>query len=221
MRPICVRKWPRIISASGPQQGGLTLAEHILEGRSQILSNMLKATYELWGSVSRGYNCKVTREDEPDTHKCCAALNLFEMTNYLRGLELFPMLKETSTLQSSPHELSTMLFNAQQMIPSATTLSIGRRGTVPVQSPRHGQCHIGFRLANTMTRILVNVPWPVEIPTLLSIKRNGGEYRVGHACGNSDPGLAVSDNHGAVAMKQTNCCDRETWQTVATARRSK
>ncbi|UPX15737.1 uncharacterized protein EKO05_0006176 [Ascochyta rabiei] len=123
-----------------------TLA-HINEGRRQILADMLRATYELWRTISEGINCKVANEDEPNSREVCAAINLFNFTRYLRGLELFPMLKDTTTYQPSPQELSILLSNAQHIIPIGMTVSVGWRGSVPVRSGRHGRCHIGHQLA--------------------------------------------------------------------------
>ncbi|KAF2624192.1 hypothetical protein BU25DRAFT_163068 [Macroventuria anomochaeta] len=168
--------------------------EHIKEGRKQILCTMLKVTYDLWASLSQGSNCKIGREDEPNVRRRCAAVNLLELTDYLRALGLFPMLKTVETFQWSPYDLSTMLADAKALIPIAATLLISRRGSAPVESPRHGQCHIGSQLAAIPARILNDVAWPVGIPTLLHIKDNGGEYRLDYAyanpCADVD-GLAV------------------------------
>ncbi|KAJ4331936.1 hypothetical protein N0V95_009777 [Ascochyta clinopodiicola] len=69
---------------------------------------------------------------------------------YLRGLELFPVLKDTTTYQPSPYELSTILSNARHLIPIGMTVSLATRAV----------------------QVLEQVAWPVEIPTLLRIKRN-------------------------------------------------
>jgi hypothetical protein len=125
--------------------------------------------------MSNDDNCKVTDADRPGIQKGCTAANFLELTRYLKALGLLPMLKSTTTIQSSPFELSQMISNAQLMIPFASSLTIGRRGQVPTQTGRHGQCHVGNRLAANMAHVLDSLPWPVEHQTLNEIRRNAGE----------------------------------------------
>lgn len=138
---------------------------------------MLSTTYDLWTSTIEGLNCKVANDDELSVREGCAAINLLKYTRFLQSLELFPMLRDTATYQSSPYELYTMLSNAHQVIPITSILVTGRRGSLPAHCGRHGQCHIGHQLAARVKRVLENVVWPVEIPTLMNIKLNASEYR--------------------------------------------
>ena len=145
---------------------------------------MLKATYDLWASMSKGSNCKVASESTTHGQSGCAAINLLEFTNYLRAGGLFPMLRTVKTFQYSPYDLAAALSNAKNAIPVAETVSLSRRGSAPIQPPRHIQCHIGFQLAPIMAKILEDVSWPVEISTLMHIKENGSEYQLDPAYAN-------------------------------------
>lgn len=140
----------------------------------------------MWVSIVEGLGCKVANADDEHIREGCAAINLFKYTKYLQDIELFPMLKDTTTYQPSPYELSKMLCNIHQMAPITSVLVFGRRGSAPAHTGRHGQCHVGHQVAVRVTQVLEKVIWPVELSTLVDIKLNAGECRTGAVTADAD-----------------------------------
>lgn len=125
----------------------------------------------------RGTYCKVQTEKRGAKRRCAAA-NLLGFTQYLRSLRLFPMLRRSTVYQQSPKFLATQLLAARYAVRIADTISVDRRGSAPVEPSPHVQCHVEFQLKPIITRILEDISWPLEIPSLDSIEINGGKYQL-------------------------------------------
>lgn len=150
---------------------------HVHEGRRHILHGLLQATYELWLAMVQGRYCKVQTVTS-GVQRRCAAANLLGFTQYLRSLRLFPMLRKSTVYQHSPVFLATRLLGTKYEVRIADTVSIDRRGSAPLQTPEHVQCHVEFRLKPIVSRVLRGSNWPERMPPLDSAEVNGGELQL-------------------------------------------
>jgi hypothetical protein len=155
----------------------LTSTDQICETRKRILTNLVKATYDLWTDMSIGIHCTVSSESH-SVRRRCAASNMLAFTQYLRGLDFFPLLRKNVTYRGSSVYLAKQLSDTKDAIRVADTIHMSRQGSATVKPSVHLKCHIGFRLRPIISEILEGDDWPMEDPTMEIIHEYGGKSQL-------------------------------------------
>lgn len=127
--------------------------------------------------MSIGIHCTVPAESDR-VRRSCAASNMLAFTQYLRSLDLFPLLQKNVTYRRSPMYLAKQLLDNIDTVRVADTIHMSRHCSATVKPSVHVQCHISFRLRPIILEILEGTDWPTEDPTIEIMYEYGGKSQL-------------------------------------------